>query len=52
MVSGNNDVTGEPDGELGGDDGVGWLERVIPLCPYVPFLQQKGFPYGNGYDVQ
>ena len=27
-VSGND--------ESGGDGGVGWLERVIPLCPYVP----------------
>ena len=35
-VSENDDVAGEPDGESGGDDGVGWLERVIPLCPYVP----------------
>ncbi|PIU56056.1 MAG: hypothetical protein COS87_03320 [Chloroflexi bacterium CG07_land_8_20_14_0_80_45_17] len=37
-VSGNDDAAGEPDGESGGDGGVGWLERVIPLCPYVPFL--------------
>jgi hypothetical protein len=35
-VSENDDVAGEPDGESGGDGGVGWLERVIPLCPYVP----------------
>ena len=35
-VSGNDDAAGEPDGESGGDGGVGWLERVIPLCPYVP----------------
>jgi len=34
-VSGNDDVAGEPDGESGGDGGVGWFERVIPLCPYV-----------------
>ena len=38
VVSGNNDVANEPDGELGGDGGVGWLKRVIPLCPYVPSL--------------
>ena len=38
MVSGNDDVAREPDGELGDDGGVGWLERVIPLCPYVPSL--------------
>ena len=37
-VSGNDDVAGEPDGETGEDGGVEWLERVIPLCPYVPFL--------------
>jgi len=35
-VPGNDHVVGEPDGESGGDGGVGWLERVIPLCPYVP----------------
>ncbi len=35
-VSGNDDDAGEPDGESGGDGGVGWFERVIPLCPYVP----------------
>ena len=38
VVSGNDNVAGEPDGELGGDNGVGWLKRVIPLCPYVPSL--------------
>ena len=32
-VSENDDVAGEPDGESGEDGGVGWLERVIPLCP-------------------
>jgi len=37
-VSENDDVAGEPDGESGGDGGVGWLERVIPLCPYVPLV--------------
>ena len=37
-VSGNDAVVGEPDGESGGDGGAGWLERVIPLCPYVPCL--------------
>jgi len=35
-VSKNDGVAGEPDGESGEDGGVGWLERVIPLCPYVP----------------
>ena len=35
-VSENDGVAGEPDGESGEDGGVGWLERVIPLCPYVP----------------
>jgi hypothetical protein len=27
-----------PDGASGGDGGVGWLERVIPLCPTSPDL--------------
>jgi hypothetical protein len=35
-VSENDNIAGEPDGESGGDGGVGWLERVFPLCPYVP----------------
>ena len=35
-VSENDGVAGEPDGESGEDGGVGWLERVIPLCPYIP----------------
>jgi len=35
-VSANDDVAGEPDGQSGGDSEVGWLEQVIPLCPYVP----------------
>ena len=39
-VSGNDDVVGEPDGESGGDGGVGWLEQIIPLCPYVPPLKR------------
>ncbi len=43
-VSGNDDAAGEPDGESGGDGGVGWLERVIPLCPYVP---NSSFGYGS-----
>jgi hypothetical protein len=34
-VSENDDVAGESDGESGEDGGVGWLERVISLCPYV-----------------
>ena len=37
-VSENDDVAGEPDGESRGGGGVGWLERVIPLSPYVPNL--------------
>jgi len=32
-VSENDDVAGEPDGEAVGNGGVGWFERVIPLCP-------------------
>jgi len=35
-VSENDDVAGEPDGESRGGGGVGCLERVIPLGPYVP----------------
>ena len=37
-ISGNDDVAGEPDDASGADGGVGWLERVIPLCPYVPLV--------------
>ena len=37
-VSGNDNVAGEPDSESGGDGGVEWLKRIIPLCPYVPLL--------------
>jgi len=36
-VSGDDDVIGEPDGETGGDDGVGLVEQVISIYPYVPF---------------
>jgi hypothetical protein len=35
-VSENDGVAGESDGESGGGGGVGWSERVIPLCPYIP----------------
>lgn len=31
VVSANDDATGEPEGELGQDDEIGWLERVIPF---------------------
>ena len=47
-VSENDDVAGEPDGESGGDGGVGWLERVIPLCPYVPCLLHRIFFFAGG----
>ena len=40
-VSENDNVAGEPDGESRGDGGVGWLERVNPLCPYVPYPSAK-----------
>jgi len=36
-VSGDHDVIGEPDGQTGGDDGVGCLGQVICIYPYVPF---------------
>jgi len=35
-VSGDDDVIGEPDGETGGDDGVGWMGQVICIYLYVP----------------
>lgn len=35
-VSGNDDVAGEPDGESGGDGGVGCVGQVICIYPYVP----------------
>ena len=34
-VSEDDDVLGEPDGETGGDDGVGWMGQVICIYPYV-----------------
>jgi len=37
-VSGDDDVLGEPDGETGGDDGVGWMGQVICIYPYVPLI--------------
>ena len=37
-VSGDDDVIGEPDGETGGDDGVGCVEEVICIYPYVPLV--------------
>jgi hypothetical protein len=37
-VSGDDDVIGEPDGETGGDDGVGWMGQVICIYPYVPLI--------------
>ena len=35
-VSEDDDVLGKPDGETGGDDGVGWMGQVICIYPYVP----------------
>ena len=35
-VSGDDDVLGEPDGETGGDDGVGCMGQVICIYSYVP----------------
>ena len=37
-VSGDDDVIGEPDGETGGDDGVGCVGQVICIYPYVPLI--------------
>jgi hypothetical protein len=36
VASWDDDVLGEPDGETGGDDGVGWMGQVISIYPYVP----------------
>ena len=35
-VSGDDDLIDEPDGEKGGNDGVGWMGQVISIYPYVP----------------
>ena len=35
-VSGDDSVLGEPDGESGGDGGVGCMGQVICIYPYVP----------------
>ena len=32
----DDDILGEPDGETGGDDGVGSVVQVICIYPYVP----------------
>ena len=37
-VSGDDDVLGEPDGETGGDDGVGCMAKVICIYPYVSLM--------------
>jgi hypothetical protein len=34
-VSRDDDILGEPNGETGGDDGVGWMGQVIYIYPYV-----------------
>ncbi len=39
------DVLGEPDGETGGDAGVGGVGRIICIYPYVP-LFSRGPPGG------
>ena len=36
-VSGDDDSVAEPDGETGGDDGVGWVGRVIPIYSNITF---------------
>ena len=35
-VSGDDNVLGEPNGEIGGDGEVGWMGQVISIYPYVP----------------
>ena len=47
-VSENDGVAGEPEGESRGGGGVGWLERVIPLCPYA---LKSPSPKNNGADL-
>jgi len=39
--SGDDNVPGEPDGETGGDDGVGCVGQVISLYPYVPLTPSQ-----------
>ena len=34
-VSGDDGVIGEPDGETGGDNGVGYMGEVICIYPYI-----------------
>ncbi len=34
-VSGDDDVLGEPDGQIRGDEGVGCMRQVICIYPYV-----------------
>ena len=37
-VVGDDDGIGEPDGETGGDDGVGWMGQIICIYPYVIYI--------------
>jgi hypothetical protein len=41
-VSGDDDGIGAPDGNAGGDDGVGRMGQVICIYPYVPFCVPVG----------
>jgi hypothetical protein len=34
-VSEDDDGIGKPDGETGGDEGVGWMRKVISTHPYI-----------------
>ena len=40
-VSGDDHVLGEPDGETGGDGGVGCMGQVICIHPYAPSIFSK-----------
>ena len=40
-VSGDDDVSGEPNGETGGDDGVVCMGQVICIYPYVPLTYSR-----------
>ena len=53
IISGNDDVAGEPDDASGADDAVGWLVRVIPFSPTFPSYSSPSssfqpYPIANG----
>jgi len=44
-VSGDDDGIGGPNGNAGGDDGVGWMGQVICIYPYVPLNASRGLGF-------